>query len=236
MRLPLPRQRRQHLADILAAAGQDGEDALALLILCQGDEALDRRLLDQAQRVGVAVGHRPLDDILRWQLHALVQCLEQLDLVLEVPVDGAPGHPGRVGDQLQRGARHPVHEEQPLRCVQNLLPGLFRLGLGAACHISIPLFSLYIRSGMYISPSLPDISGGPGVCAAQKNPTAGRGCRELSHPDSGVPPDTNPSSRGPAAASLPITNLNTSARPPALPRRPGAGILGVRRNGGVGAG
>ncbi|MOA38379.1 hypothetical protein D3C78_1600570 [compost metagenome] len=63
--------------------------------------------------------------LLRRQAHLVEQIVEQVSLVLEVPVHRAARHPRRLGDLFEAGIRHPLLQEQTFRRIQNPLTGFF---------------------------------------------------------------------------------------------------------------
>ena len=73
------------------------------------------------QRRAAAAGRRCGGRLLHRQAHALHHRVEEVALVLEVPVDGAAGDAGGLRDVLQRRARHPLRLEQALGGVEDAL-------------------------------------------------------------------------------------------------------------------
>ena len=80
-----------------------------------------------------------LGELFGRQAYAVEHLVEQVGLVLEVPVQCPARHPGRPGDLLQRGVCHPLSQKQLFGGLQQLLAGLLGLLFGtthALCETS----------------------------------------------------------------------------------------------------
>src|SRR6202008_4168572 len=81
-----------------AAEDHNGKDALLMLVIRQDMHDLDRGLLDQAQRIVMAVFDRMIDDRLLRQADFAMQRRQNLGLVLEMPIDRAACYAGTLSD------------------------------------------------------------------------------------------------------------------------------------------
>ena len=111
---------------------QDGEDAPALLVARQIFDGLDAQVAQRQQRVASGGVAQALGQLFGRQAHLAEQFVEQMGLVLEMPVHRAAGHAGGLGDLLQGAVRHPFFQEQQLGRGEDRGAGLLGLFFGSA--------------------------------------------------------------------------------------------------------
>ena len=90
-------------------------------------------LLDLGQRV-VMAQRRGLGRRLERKDDPLHHRVEEIGLVLEVPIDGAPRRPGLLRDLLQRGLGDPLRLKQQLRGIEQSIPRRQCFFLRTTCH------------------------------------------------------------------------------------------------------
>ncbi len=115
-----------------ATLHQDGQDAALLLLRQQRLHGLQAEVVERAQRVAAIAAGQALGELLRRQAYLVEHLVEQVGLVLEVPVDGATGHPGGPGDLFQAGMGHALFQEQFLGGQEDGRTGFFRIFLCAS--------------------------------------------------------------------------------------------------------
>ena len=122
------------VAEHLAVVDQDGVDPAIAGSL----QALETAQAGQADRLQRRVGEPRVADLLHQLLeghaHPAEHRLEEVRLVLEVPVDGASRHARVTGDLLQGGAGHALLEEHLLGGVEQGLACRGGFGLGLSRH------------------------------------------------------------------------------------------------------
>ncbi|MOA37465.1 hypothetical protein D3C78_1590560 [compost metagenome] len=67
-------------------------------------------------------------------MQAFQHGLDQLGLVVEVPIDGAAGNPRQLGDIRQGGTRNPALVEGLFRSFENLCAGFLGFFFGSTDH------------------------------------------------------------------------------------------------------
>lgn len=87
-----------------------------------------------AQRVGLVFALTGLRQFFLGQHEAVEHGLENVDLVLEMPIDRAACYAGRCCDIRQRGAGHAFVVEHTFGCIKDVRPGLFGFLFGASRH------------------------------------------------------------------------------------------------------
>ncbi|MNP38221.1 hypothetical protein D3C76_1317180 [compost metagenome] len=102
---------------------QDVEDPPALLVPCQVDDGLQAEVAQRQHRVLVTAAAQALDHLLLGQAHLGQHLVEQVGLVLEMPVDRATGHAGGAGDLFEGGVGHAIFEEKVLGGVKDRATG-----------------------------------------------------------------------------------------------------------------
>ncbi|MCY1384420.1 hypothetical protein D9M71_597110 [compost metagenome] len=87
----------------LAAIKQDGEDASLAFVAGKILDDVDAAVAQRQHRVaGTVVGEQRRHALWR-QAHLIKHLVEQVGLVLEMPVHRAPGHPCLASDGVQAG-------------------------------------------------------------------------------------------------------------------------------------
>lgn len=120
---------------------------------------IQRRVHQVVQRVRAVRGVQRIQAVFEGQRRARHHGVEQVGLVLEVPVDRPSRDPGFARNVLQRGARHALPREQGFGGIEQGLAGLEGVFLGAA-HGNwdkgplpdrdiVPQTSTYVRECMY---------------------------------------------------------------------------------------
>ncbi|GAP35502.1 hypothetical protein ISF6_1275 [Piscinibacter sakaiensis] len=124
------------LVDVLHLVRRDLEHPAHLRVGRRLVQRTEQAAADLRQRVLRLRAAQALDLLLHRQGHAHHHRVEEVGLVLEVPVDRAAADAGRGRDLVQRGARDPALVEHAFGGVEQQVAGGARLFLGAAGHVS----------------------------------------------------------------------------------------------------
>ncbi|MDQ7972818.1 MAG: hypothetical protein REJ24_09650 [Rhodocyclaceae bacterium] len=124
----------RHLLRVFDLVRSDLEHAPHLRVGGDEPQGRDHALLQHGERIVLRAVGRHAHAVLHGQGHALHHGVEQVGLVLEVPVDGAARGAGLLRDLLQRGLRDALRLKQDLGSIQQAMPGGEGLFLGATNH------------------------------------------------------------------------------------------------------
>ncbi|MCY1183797.1 hypothetical protein D9M73_244450 [compost metagenome] len=121
-----------------AALQEDGEHPPALLVAGEVFHHFHAQVEQRLQRIVPAASRQAQRQLFRRQAHLVEQVVEQMSLVLEVPIHCSARHPRRLGDLFEAGVRHSPLEEQSFRRIQNRLTSFFGIFFcsshGARCY------------------------------------------------------------------------------------------------------
>lgn len=118
----------------LAAQQQDGQEVALLLVAGQAGHEFHEEVAQVLQGMPGCGGVQPLGELLPARTDLVEHFVEQMALVLEVPVDRTPRHATGAGDLLEAGMGHAVAQKQLLGGGEDVFAGLFGISLGST-HI-----------------------------------------------------------------------------------------------------
>ena len=115
-----------------AAMQKDGHHASLLLVPAQCADTLKAELTQRPQWLLLGAAAQPLGHLFRRQAHLVEHFVEQVSLVLEMPVHRATRHASVTGDLVEAGVRHALVEKQSLGGGEQGDSGLFGVFFGSS--------------------------------------------------------------------------------------------------------
>ncbi|MCY1450623.1 hypothetical protein D9M71_674470 [compost metagenome] len=109
-------------------------DAPALRVQLHTPEHAHHQLVHAPEGIGLVLAFAGAGQLLQRRTDALEHGLEQVVLVLEMPVDGASADPRGSGDFRQRGTGNALLVKYPLSGIEYLHAGFFGFLFGTSGH------------------------------------------------------------------------------------------------------
>ena len=126
----------EQLTGVFALVTQDVVGAVGLRLAGQARQCFDQQFTHAAQRVRLVLALAGTRQFLERQAQTFEHGLEQVDLVLEMPVNGAAADAGFFRHLGQRRTGNALGMEHPLGGIEYLYPRRLRFFFGSSGHLS----------------------------------------------------------------------------------------------------